>query len=169
MMHWSTVGGAAVSCTKGTCWEMFWGAGWQAPALPWGGPEGSSHKDEAVLCADSSIRCRSAHQQGSPQQAEYKSQPVLFQPKWRASTGFQGSRTRVFRHCSETEERAFLALLLTRAKWLKFSFSKNGKASQRLLTQRQLLKGSRCEQLLCSPIAEPHVRWGLKPWASGVS
>lgn len=35
-----------------------------------------------------------------------------------------------------------------RSKWLKFKFLKNGKASQRLLTQRQLLKDSRCEQIL---------------------
>lgn len=91
MMCWSAAGGAVVSwhqcsCTKDTCWEIRQGAGCRYP-------EGSSHKDEA--CTDSSIRCRSAHQQGSPQQAEYKSQPVLFQPRWRASIGFQGSHTRL--------------------------------------------------------------------------
>lgn len=41
--------------------------------------------------------CLSVYQQRSPQEAEYKSQLVLFQPKLAASRDFQGTWTCVFR------------------------------------------------------------------------
>jgi len=92
--------------------------------------------------------CLSVHQQGGPQEAGYKSQLILSQSKLAASTDFQGTCTLCSGSLCWDRGETVPYAALDRSKMIKIQVPQAQQSSQRLLTQRQLLKDSRCEQIL---------------------